>query len=53
LRNRAYTLDQQAVRHGTGIVQVFFIALAMNLASYWFSDKIVLTMYRVPEAALA
>jgi len=29
-----------------GMVMAFVIALAMNFASYWFSDKIVLTMYR-------
>jgi heat shock protein HtpX len=35
----------------TGIVYAFFFALAMNLASYWFSDKIVLKMYRAQELA--
>jgi heat shock protein HtpX len=29
-----------------GMVIAFVIALAMNFFSYWFSDKIVLTMYR-------
>lgn len=29
-----------------GMVIAFVFALAMNLASYWFSDKIVLAMYR-------
>ncbi len=29
-----------------GMVVAFFFAVAMNLASYWFSDKIVLAMYR-------
>jgi heat shock protein HtpX len=36
----------------TGIVYAFFFALAMNLASYWFRDRIVLSMYRAQEAAL-
>lgn len=31
---------------GDGLVLGFFIAAAMNLGSYWFSDKIVLAMYR-------
>jgi heat shock protein HtpX len=31
---------------GDGLVLGFFIAVAMNLGSYWFSDKIVLAMYR-------
>ena len=37
-----------------GMVIAFVLALAMNFASYWFSDKIVLAMYRaqpVDEAA--
>lgn len=29
-----------------GTIIAFAIALVMNLGSYWFSDKIVLTMYR-------
>lgn len=31
---------------GEGLVLGFVIAAAMNLGSYWFSDKIVLAMYR-------
>ena len=31
---------------GEGLVLGFFIAVAMNFGSYWFSDKIVLAMYR-------
>lgn len=35
---------------GRGGAELFFmIALAMNLGSYWFSDKIVLKMYRAKE----
>jgi heat shock protein HtpX len=36
-----------------GMVIAFVLALAMNFASYWWSDKIVLAMYRaepIPEA---
>ena len=29
-----------------GMLMAFFFALAMNFFSYWFSDKIVLAMYR-------
>lgn len=29
-----------------GMMMAFILALAMNFASYWFSDKIVLAMYR-------
>src|SRR5438552_4810226 len=32
-----------------GLVIGFFIAVATNFASYWFSDKIVLRMYRATE----
>jgi heat shock protein HtpX len=39
-----------------GMVMMFFVAAAMNFASYWFSDKIVLRMYGAkqvgPEHAL-
>lgn len=30
----------------TGMIFAFTLALAMNFVSYWFSDKIVLAMYR-------
>ncbi|HLE24641.1 MAG TPA: zinc metalloprotease HtpX [Thermodesulfobacteriota bacterium] len=33
----------------TGMTIAFIIALVMNLMSYWFSDKIVLAMYRARE----
>jgi heat shock protein HtpX len=33
----------------SGLMFAFFIAAAMNMASYWFSDKIVLRMYRAQE----
>ncbi len=32
-----------------GMTIAFMIALVMNLVSYWFSDKIVLSMYRARE----
>lgn len=33
----------------TGIIIAFVLALVMNVGSYWYSDKIVLTMYRARE----
>ena len=33
----------------TGMVLAFLVALALNFFSYWFSDKIVLKMYRAQE----
>jgi len=38
-----------AVGGQTGLVFAFVMAAAMNIASYWFSDKIVLRMYRATE----
>lgn len=35
-----------------GLVIAFFFALLMNFGSYWFSDKIVLAMYRAKEIGL-
>lgn len=32
-----------------GLLLAFVIAIAMNFGSYWFSDKIVLRMYRAKE----
>ena len=34
-----------------GLVVAFVIAAVMNFGSYWFSDKIVLKMYRAQEVA--
>jgi heat shock protein HtpX len=34
-----------------GLITAFVIAAVMNLGSYWFSDKIVLRMYRAQEVA--
>jgi len=33
----------------TGMTFAFFFALLMNFGSYWFSDKVVLAMYRAKE----
>jgi len=33
-----------------GMILAFFLAMAMNAASYWYSDKIVLRMVRAREA---
>lgn len=34
---------------GTGMVMAFIFAGAMNIFSYWYSDKIVLKMYKASE----
>ena len=39
----------QALGGGSGMVAGFFFAVVMNFGSYWFSDKIVLRMYRAQE----
>ena len=36
-----------------GMVTAFFLAVVMNVGSYWFSDKIVLAMYRAREVSPA
>jgi len=36
-----------------GMIIAFSIALAMNFVSYWFSDKIVLAMYRARQVTRA
>jgi heat shock protein HtpX len=33
----------------SGMITAFGLAFAMNMATYWFSDKIVLAMYRARE----
>src|SRR5262245_36114866 len=33
----------------TGMIIAFVFAVVMNVGSYWFSDKIVLRMYRATE----
>lgn len=42
-------LAGQAVGGQAGLLVAFAIAAAMNFGSYWFSDKIVLAMYRARE----
>jgi heat shock protein HtpX len=32
-----------------GFVAMFFVVIVMNFGSYWFSDKVVLAMYRAQE----
>jgi heat shock protein HtpX len=39
----------EAIAGPQGLVMAFLIAVAMNFASYWFSDKIVLSMYGARE----
>lgn len=41
----------QALGGRGGLVIAFVFALIMNVGSYWFSDKIVLSMYRAQELA--
>jgi len=36
-----------------GLILAFFVSLATNLLSYYFSDKIVLFMYRAKEASVS
>lgn len=33
----------------TGVIVAFLVAVVMNIGSYWFSDKIVLSMYQARE----
>jgi len=39
----------EALGGGQGLIIAFFFAVVMNFGSYWFSDKIVLSMYRARE----
>ncbi|MDX9787804.1 MAG: zinc metalloprotease HtpX [Desulfobacterales bacterium] len=45
-----FILIGQLLGGSQGMVIAFFFAVAMNFFSYWFSDKIVLRMYRAQEA---
>ena len=51
-----FLLIGRAVGGDTGLVMAFGFAVVMNIGSYWFSDKIVLRMYKAqqvgPEHAL-
>lgn len=44
-----FALVGEALGRETGMVIALVIALALNVGSYWFSDRIVLTMYRARE----
>lgn len=44
-----FSLIGQAFGGSQGMIIAFVIAIAMNFGSYWFSDKIVLKMYRASE----
>ncbi len=46
-------LAGNALAGPSGMKIAFAIALVMNLGSYWFSDKIVLKMYRAQEVTRA
>jgi heat shock protein HtpX len=35
----------------SGLIMAFGLAVAMNIGSYWFSDKVVLRMYRAQEVS--
>ena len=48
-----FCLVGQAMGGRSGLFIAFALALAMNLGSYWFSDKIVLSMYNARELAPA
>jgi heat shock protein HtpX len=39
----------EALGGGQGLITGFIFAALMNLGSYWFSDKIVLSMYRAKQ----
>src|SRR5712671_7312980 len=39
----------EVVGGGQGMIGAFFLAVAFNFGSYWFSDKIVLRMYGAQE----
>lgn len=44
-----FALIGQALGGTNGLLIAFGVAVAMNFASYWFSDKIVLKMYKGKE----
>ncbi len=44
-----FALIGNAIAGTQGLIIAFAVALAMNCASYWFSDKIVLRMYKAEE----
>lgn len=48
-----FALIGQALGGQQGLIIAFVVAVAMNFGSYWFSDKIVLRMYRATEVGRA
>lgn len=48
-----FALVGQQLGGSSGLVIAFVAAVAMNVGSYWFSDKIVLRMYRAQEVSQA
>ena len=48
-----FALIGQAIGGSNGMIIAFAVAVGLNFASYWFSDKIVLRMYKAREIARA
>jgi len=48
-----FVLVGKAIGGQSGMVIAFGLAIVMNVGSYWFSDKIVLRMYRAREVTEA
>lgn len=48
-----FALIGGAIAGEGGMMIAFFIAVALNFGGYWFSDKIVLRMYRAQEVTRA
>ncbi|MEX0747956.1 MAG: protease HtpX, partial [Rhodothermales bacterium] len=44
-----FALVGRAIGGNGGMVLAFVVAVGLNFASYWFSDKIVLRMYKASE----
>ena len=44
-----FALVGEAIAGSQGLIIAFAVAVAMNFGSYWFSDKIVLRMYKATE----
>ncbi len=44
-----FALVGQAIGGSSGMMIAFVVAVGLNFASYWFSDKIVLRMYKAHE----
>ena len=46
-----FLLVGQLLGGNTGLIIAFVFALVMNFSSYWFSDTIVLKMYRARQVS--